>query len=316
MAAQDSRIPTDGAVSFTGHRVLVAGWFSFDEGHATAGDLLARDLVCDWLAQAGRAFDVAYVPPFDGTVDWRSVDPAGYSDVVFVCGPFAPRPEVELPFLARFGGSRHIGVNLTMRAPLDQWNPFDVLLERDSSRQANPDVTFLSAEARAPLVGVCLLEDHPGYQTAVAKGAIDRLLSEIEAAVVTIDTRLDVNSAGLRTPREVESLIARMDVIVSTRLHGLVLGLKHGVPVVAIDTFPGGAKVKRQAEAVGWPAILTVDVLDAATLRGAFDFCRTDEARARARSCAAAARARVEEIRDAFVAALRDGPGSAARYGA
>ena len=27
----------------TGEKFLVAGWFSFEQGHATAGDLLARD---------------------------------------------------------------------------------------------------------------------------------------------------------------------------------------------------------------------------------------------------------------------------------
>ena len=55
-------------------------------------------------------------------------------------------------------------------------------------------------------------------------------------AVVAIDTRLDANRTGLRTPAQVESLIARTDVVVTTRLHGLVLALKNGVPAVAIDT--------------------------------------------------------------------------------
>ena len=49
----------------------------------------------------------------------------------------------------------------------------------------------------------------------------------------------------LRTAEEVESLIARMDVVLTTRLHGLVLALKHGVPVVAIDPIAGGAKLRR-----------------------------------------------------------------------
>ena len=56
-------------------RVLVAGWFSFEHMGATAGDLMARDVACRWLAEAGCPFDVAAVPPFatPQTVDWRGV---------------------------------------------------------------------------------------------------------------------------------------------------------------------------------------------------------------------------------------------------
>ena len=67
--------------------VLVAGWFSFEEGHATAGDVLARDLVCEWLKSAGYDVDVAFAPPFKGDLSWRGADPARYSHAIFVCGP-------------------------------------------------------------------------------------------------------------------------------------------------------------------------------------------------------------------------------------
>ena len=69
-------------------KTLVAGWFSYEWGHATAGDLLAGDLACEWLERAGCSYDVALAPPFRGGVDWRSVDPQSYSNAVFVCGPF------------------------------------------------------------------------------------------------------------------------------------------------------------------------------------------------------------------------------------
>jgi hypothetical protein len=69
-------------------KILVAGWFSFEKCNATAGDLMARDLVCEWIENAGHAYDIALAPPFVGGVDWRSVEPKTYSHVVFVCGPF------------------------------------------------------------------------------------------------------------------------------------------------------------------------------------------------------------------------------------
>src|SRR5215471_11964656 len=69
-------------------KILVAGWFSFKEMGASAGDLMARDVVCEWLSAAGRDHDVALAQPFIGGVDWTKIDPQQYSTVVFVCGPF------------------------------------------------------------------------------------------------------------------------------------------------------------------------------------------------------------------------------------
>src|SRR4051812_45989526 len=95
-------------------KTLVAGWFSFSSGHATAGDLLARDLACKWLQEAGYSYEVAVAPPFSGGIDWRAADPAQFSTVVFVCGPFE-RGELELEFLNRFYHCRLIGLNLSMK---------------------------------------------------------------------------------------------------------------------------------------------------------------------------------------------------------
>lgn len=81
--------------------VLIAGWFSFGDGLATAGDLHAAELVYRWLTGAGYPSEVATVPPFGNGIDWRSADPAAYTHVVFVCGPFGQYPG-ELEFLSRF----------------------------------------------------------------------------------------------------------------------------------------------------------------------------------------------------------------------
>ena len=45
-------------------KTLVVGWFSFEGCNVTAGDVMARDIACDWLEQAGCKYDVALVPPF------------------------------------------------------------------------------------------------------------------------------------------------------------------------------------------------------------------------------------------------------------
>jgi hypothetical protein len=289
-------------------RALVAGWFSWERYSATAGDLMAKDVACDWLADAGLPFDVALAPPFAGGVDWRAVDPAVYTHLVFVCGPFRDIGPAITDFLARFAHCYKVGLDLSMIRPVAEWNPFDLLLERDSDRTARPDVSLLCRQGRVPVVGLCLVHRQKEYgdrgRHADAEAAVRRLLAAREAAVVSIDTRLDENSTGLRTEREVESLIARTDLLVTTRLHGTVLALKNGVPALAIDPIAGGAKIKRQAEVLGWPVVFTADALNDAALLRAFDYCLSAEARELARACAARGAARLAEVRGQFLAAV------------
>ena len=287
-------------------RALVAGWFSFELMGASAGDLLARDLVTEWLEQAGSDYDVALAEPFDGGVDWREVDPSAYSHLVFVCGPLG-NGEPVADLLERFAGCRRIGVNLTMLHDLGEWNPFDLLLERDSSATSRPDLVFAAAPVRVPVVGLVLIDAQPEYGARdlheVADALVDEVLGGRDVAVVRIDTRLDENRTGLRTPGQVESAIARMDAVVTTRLHGLVLALKNGVPAVAIDTVRGGAKVTRQAEVLGWP-VLAAERLTREELDAALDAALSPDARAQALVCADQAALRLAHVRDEFFAEL------------
>ena len=62
-------------------KALVAGWFSFQGMGTTAGDLMVRDVVCDWLEAAGFMYDVAIASPFahergiDCAVQRRAITP-------------------------------------------------------------------------------------------------------------------------------------------------------------------------------------------------------------------------------------------------
>lgn len=279
--------PDEDRLASSSVRTLVAGWFSFEDMGATAGDLLARDVACSWLERAGHPYDVAHAPPFPGGVDWRAADPERYTHVIFVCGPFGNGWPLT-DFLARFARSRLVGLNLSMLAPLDTWNPFHALFARDSSEGARPDLTFLAKSAMVPVVGVILVHPQKEYLGGL-HGAVDAVIHRViagrDVAVVRIDTRLDVNATGLKTAAQVESLVARMDAVVTTRLHGLVLAIKHGVPPVAVDPIAGGAKLRRQAEAIGWPVLLAAESLTDDALARALDYCLTREAQGLAREC-------------------------------
>ena len=293
-------------------KALVAGWFSWRDHGATAGDVLACEVVCKWLHADGRPFDVASLLPSLPGVDWREVEPAAYSDVIFVCGPVGVK--TALPsLLARFAASRHIGVDLTMLDPLAAWNPFDVLIERDSDLASRPDLSFVAEQRHVPVLGIVLVEPYtPEYPTrdrqVEARAAVARLINGREAAVVEIDTRLERNPRGLRTAAEVANLISRMDAVVTTRLHGLVIAIKDGVPALAIDPVSGGAKIAQQAGAIGWPYV-------GDCRRAPFDRPRRSARRVPdaggprpcPRVCDGAVR-RVETIRSEFLDALGDRP--------
>ena len=230
--------------------------------------------------------------------------------MIFVCGPFGNGWPVT-DFLERFAERRLIGLNLTMLEPLGRWNPFDRLWERDSSAAARPDMAISSNQPHVPVVGLALIDTQPEYGERDSHEHANRMLQNFAArrglAAVAIDTRLDTDPAGLRTASQVESLIARMDVILTTRLHGTVLAIKNGVPPLAVDSVVGGGKIRRQAEALGWPCVLPVETLTEQALHDAFNYCLSTEARAKAKACAAAARERVEAVRAEFIAAMAGG---------
>jgi hypothetical protein len=287
-------------------RALLVGWFSFEGMGATAGDLLAADVARSWLADAGVEVAVAWAPPFSATVEWRHVGPEDIDAVVFVCGPFGNGPPLD-ELIQHFRGCRLVGLDVTMLEPLETWNPFDLLIERDSSRRANPDLALVGAAEDVPVVGMVLMSEQPEYGERDRHRDVNERLEALVAspgfARVSIDTRLDVPGSLLRTPAEVTSLLARVDVVLTSRLHGLVLALRSGIPVVAVDPVAGGAKITRQAAVLEWPWCFGADV-PPEQLAEAFSACRSAEGRAAASATRRRALEALDDLREEFVAGL------------
>jgi hypothetical protein len=150
-----------------------------------------------------------------------------------------------------------------------------------------PDLS-ISADTRAtPVIGVVLAPSQPEYGARGAHRAVhDALagwLTGLDCARLELDTRLDTRDwRHCATPDQFGSVLARLDALVSTRLHGLVLGLRVGVPVLAVDPVSGGGKVSAQARALDWPALVPADELDVATLGRWWDWCLSPQGRAHA----------------------------------
>ncbi|CCG04857.1 polysaccharide pyruvyl transferase family protein [Blastococcus saxobsidens] len=254
-------------------RVLVAGWFSFDEVIATVGDELGADVVVGWLTELGIDHDVAWAPYLGRGVHWRDVEPADYTHLLFVTGPVGNLP--PLPELTRaFASARRWAVNVSVVDDVAR-TMFDEVWERDAPGITRPDLAVEGPEPDVPVVAVAFAPVQGEYgdrsRADRVRGVIEEWLAARALPWFPIDTDL-FDKPHPRRPAQVEALLRRCDVVVSMRLHGLVLGLKSDRPVIACDPIDGGAKVTGQARALDWPLLLaaddvTLEALDAALAR-------------------------------------------------
>jgi hypothetical protein len=281
-------------------RVLLTGWFSFLEGEATAGDVLAAEAVRHALQQASVPHETAWSRVFrPDALHLDAANPADYTHLVFVCGPVHStpgRPGGPAPLLdlhRRFSRCRRIAIGVSVPDPADPAvTGFDVLLRRDGAGLAGaaPDLSLCTpAPARVPLVGVILTEGQYEYGArrhhAQVARVLDGWLGGLEAARIPLDTRLDSHDWRLpATPGQLHAMLCRLDAVVTTRLHGLVLALRAGVPAVAIDPVRGGAKVTAQAAVLGWPAVLPAEGAAPAALDHWLAWCLSPPGRSLART--------------------------------
>ena len=290
-------------------RALLTGHFS------TIGDIECLETVQRWLDEIDMPYDKA---PFSESVraklpgarNLADIDPGVYTHLVMICGPVWKEQLEELRFdLTRFRHCVRIGVNLTLIMPIESWNPFDVLIERDSDRVTRPDLTLLVDTKSVPVVvGRCMVRKQASYagkeRHEDARKLFDDLIRRHDFAAIDLDTRWYRDDNGLRTPAHFLSALKRIDLLLTNRLHGMVYALKAGVPVVAIDAIEGGAKVSAQAEAIGWPQCLPIETATPERLDAAVDWCLSPSARNAVSSCRQGVIPELVEVRQKFLAAL------------
>ncbi|WP_182347468.1 polysaccharide pyruvyl transferase family protein [Tomitella gaofuii] len=271
-------------------QILLTSWASFVHGEATAGDVLAMRRVAHRLDSAAIRYDTCWSPHYrPAGLALDDADPSRYTHLVFVCGPAHGWQVAWLHH--RFARCTRIAVGASVTDPSDPAvDGFDVVIPRDGGGQCRVDVAAGAHVSSVPVVGCMYAPGQREYGDRGRHGPVhEALTAELRArdcAMVTIDTRLGIDDAAMfAEPEQFFSVLRRMDVLVSTRLHGLVLGLKAGVPVLAVDPVSGTAKVTAQARALRWPA-----VIPAATVHEAFPswwrWCLSPQARCAALACA------------------------------
>lgn len=249
--------------------MLLTGWFSFPDGEATAGDVLALHRAEDVLRRAGLAYDVAWSPGFrPDALHLDDVVPGRYGQLVFVCGPLHG-PQVE-ELHRRFAHCARIAVGTSV---LDPDSPAVTGFHRVLARDAPATAPALDLAAGAPalparpVVGVVLTHGQHEYGPArrhdAVAGAVTSWLHGKDCARLELETRLDAHDWRLcATPAQLESVLLRLDLVVTDRLHGMVLALRAGTPALAVDPVAGGAKVSAQARTCGWPALVPAEHLE------------------------------------------------------
>ena len=277
-------------------RVLVAGWSSVLHGEATAGDVLAMRTVERTLRISGIRHDTAWsrvmCPPDGLALD--DADPLEYSHLVFVCGPATG--EAVLDLHERFAHCTRIAVGVSVLDPADPAVArFHRVIPRDHPDvEPRPDLAAVAPQRSAagtPVLGVLLTGGQREYgarrRHEAVTDAVRPWLDGLAAGLLDLDTRLDPRDWRLASsPEQLHAVITRLDAVVSMRMHGLVLGLKAAVPVVALDPVAGGGKVTAQARALGWPVVLGAEDLAPEALDRSLDWCLSTEGCALARDLA------------------------------
>jgi hypothetical protein len=276
-------------------RVLVVGWPSFIDGEATAGDVLAMEAVAAEIGAAGVPCEMAWSPVFrPGERTLTEADPARYSHLVFACGPLTGRGLEELH--QRFAACRRIAIGVSVIDPADPAAAgFHVILARDSpGAPPTGDLAIAPRPSLVPVAGVIYVGVQGEYGGSGRHEAVSQSLASwlpgCGCALLSLETRLDAHDLHLcRTPAELESILSRLDLVITMRMHGLVLALKHSVPALALDPVAGGAKVRAQAKAWRWPALVTAGpsgTLDVGALDRWRDWCLSAPGRRAARRAA------------------------------
>jgi hypothetical protein len=261
-------------------RVLVA-WYGSFAGHGTIGDLLSLESVVARLVAEGwgvahlSAADV--VIPGATRVEDADFDPAAFGAVVFVCGPIiAGHPQTESLF-ARCRGRPLVGVGVSLFTPdhASHADPFTTVLARQGGRRPFEDVALVAPSPALPprkalpgreqVIGLALRGPQGEYGAdaclwerteRLARVAAERLLERSGGRLELIENHL---ARSGRRPEEIESQYARCDLVITSRFHGAMLALRHGVPFVAIDQIRGGGKVEPLLAGRGWPHVFRAE---------------------------------------------------------
>lgn len=295
---------------------ILLWWGSYGySGGPTVGDLMAVENLSRRLTTAGCEHAIVSHPELGLAGHFAVEDICAIKPVerlVFVCGPLTDKGMLR-DVLAIQAGAKKIAAGVSILANhAAMTRRFDRVIARDGAPQSYFDLAIGSVTAPAPTIsldaiGVCLRGkqgEYGGRRRGLADEAgrlIDRTIAGTGSKTATLNTLLSPRNRA----DDILAAFASVDAVITTRMHGALLALAAGKPVIALDQIPGGAKVTSVVARTGWPLVGNVAEMDEAALRRAFDHL------ASAGTDVAAAQQRMLALADEALAAACDAVTSA-----
>lgn len=260
-------------------------WWGARSRQGTVGDCLAVCNVVFALQQRGAEVEIAADRGFQFTgarsVNWWTVNPFRYRCVVFVCGPLTNSWYFRLLF-SKFAWVRKVAVGVSVLEPRQRFTrSFDTIVARDGLPESHFDLAvageLIPHHAERPYVLVCLRGHQSEYGAAVCHSArVDELIWH-----TTQRLGLPVKAVNMTVTPHTDALghvhrsFSQARLVLTTRLHGALFALRHGVPFIAVDQIEGGRKLTSVVRKLGWEYLYPADVqqagLDAACHRVLLD---------------------------------------------
>ncbi len=272
--------------------VTIASWATLGSRHATVGDLLAVRVVVNELRRNGlSAYHVLEGEPMPGL---------GEGFRIWVCGPVDFSYDKQQAVLGRDGAGWIVSSASVIRSMEATPVLADLSTARDlAGSTAKADFAILApATAKARRAAVMLRGHQPEYRQdhsihlSVERGVRDALRSTGHfplALGTACPDGLDpeVAAAGI------EDLFSSSDVVITSRLHGIIHALRAGKYPVVIDEIVNGGKVSACALAFGIPFLLPGE-----------DFAR--QVVSAIESCRCRSAEEVAQLRETMQASARD----------
>ncbi len=260
---------------------ILVSWYGAFNGHGTIGDLLSVQSLTNYLHNHEYEFHVTSYKYFANIpaklVDWQKVQPDDYDIFIFVCGPIIKHHLLLPALFDRYSNCHKIGIGVSL-FPDDHFNyyyPFDCVFAREGGREIFDDIAIIapdyfrkkvvSPKKNGITIGVSLRGKQKEYGVenclfcltdTIVRDAAECLLTDRKGRIVYIENHIE--RSGLNAA-EIDRQYANCDVVLSSRLHGALLALRHSVPFVAIDQIRNGAKVYNILSRMAWPYVYKVE---------------------------------------------------------
>lgn len=233
----------------TANIIEIASWATLGTRHATIGDLLAVDVVREALRAAGLE-TVLLTHPSAADAGSSMQRNSAAAPRVWVSGP------VDLSYVKQRAilGERGSGWWISNATLIENFEmrtlEADVSTARDGpGLPTKGDFAILAPRTRPPRIAAVLLRGHqPEYRQSESvhqqvADAVGDALREAKCFPVRLDTMPPLGLSAAEAAAGLEALLAEADVVITSRLHGIIHSVRAGKVPIVIDEIAAGGKV-------------------------------------------------------------------------